>query len=193
MTDDRDPAALEPDTKDWTWVLGRPCPECGLDVAAVPRGELSERLRANADAWPQVLGRGDVAERPDPTTWSALEYACHVRDVFVLFDERLTLMLTQDDPLFANWDQDRTAVESRYAQQDPERVAADTVAAGHLLADHFADLAEEAWQRTGRRTDGAVFTVESFGRYLLHDPVHHLHDVGGDAGGSGGGAGGVLP
>jgi hypothetical protein len=21
-----------PDTKDWTWVLDRPCPECGLDT-----------------------------------------------------------------------------------------------------------------------------------------------------------------
>ena len=26
-------------------------------------------------------------------------------------------------------------------------------------------------------SDGARFTVESFGRYLLHDPIHHLQDV----------------
>jgi len=24
-----------------------------------------------------------------------------------------------------------------------------------------------------------VFTVESFAQYFIHDPVHHLHDVGG--------------
>jgi hypothetical protein len=29
----------------------------------------------------------------------------------------------------------------------------------------------------GFRSDGAQFTVESFGRYLLHDPIHHLWDV----------------
>lgn len=33
--------AITPDTKDWTWVLERPCPECGFDtqgfaVEAVP-------------------------------------------------------------------------------------------------------------------------------------------------------------
>jgi hypothetical protein len=27
------------------------------------------------------------------------------------------------------------------------------------------------------REDGARFTIESFGHYLLHDPIHHLQDV----------------
>ncbi len=41
------------------------------------------------------------------------------RDVFVVFDQRLALMLAEDDPLFASWDQDATALESRYELQDP--------------------------------------------------------------------------
>ena len=180
---------IQADTKDWTWVLTSPCRECGLDVAAVPRDDLAARLHVNADAWPGVLERGDARERPDPATWSALEYGCHVRDVFVLFDSRLSLMLGEDDPLFDSWDQDATAVESRYAEQDPAAVASDTVRFGHALAARFEGLGEASWQRTGRRSDGAEFTVESFARYLLHDPVHHLFDVGGTAGGTGG----VLP
>jgi hypothetical protein len=39
-----------------------------------------------------------------------VEYACHVRDLLVPCDYRLDLMLTRDDPLFANWDQDEAAV-----------------------------------------------------------------------------------
>ena len=42
------------------------------------------------------------------------EYGCHVRDTCRIFRERLDLMLTQDDPVFANWDQDVTAVQARY-------------------------------------------------------------------------------
>ena len=34
--------------------------------------------------------------------------------------------------------------------------------------------------RTGRRSDGARFTVTTLGQYLVHDPVHHLNDVAGD-------------
>jgi hypothetical protein len=35
----------------------------------------------------------------------------------------------------------------------------------------------DQWQRTGNRSDGKRFTVESFARYMMHDPVHHLWDV----------------
>jgi hypothetical protein len=115
--------------------------------------------------------------RPTEQQWSTLEYACHVRDVFRLFDKRLELMVENDDPLFENWDQDRTAVESRYEEQDPERVAAELQAAAAALAERFDAVAQSSWSRTGRRSDGAEFTVDSFSRYLLHDPVHHLHDV----------------
>ena len=26
--------SITPDTKDWTWVLERPCPECGFEALA---------------------------------------------------------------------------------------------------------------------------------------------------------------
>ena len=38
------------------------------------------------------------------------------------------------------------------------------------------------WQRRGRRSDGARFDVAGFGRSMIHDPVHHLSDVGGHRG-----------
>jgi len=167
-----------PDTKDWTWVLERPCPECGFDTSAFAREEIATLLRANAAEWPEVLAAADpVRDRPRPDTWSPLEYACHVRDVFRLYAQRLDLMLAQDGPAFANWDQDATAVEQRYREQDPAMVSAELVAAGEVLADGFAGVTGEQWARTGTRSDGVHFTVESFGRYLIHDPIHHLYDV----------------
>jgi hypothetical protein len=38
-------------------------------------------------------------------------------------------------------------------------------------------MAGDQWERPGRRSDGARFTVESIGRYYLHDIEHHLWDV----------------
>ena len=44
------------------------------------------------------------------------------------------MVLATDDPTFANWDQDATAVQERYAEQDPVRVAGELdVALARLL------------------------------------------------------------
>ena len=104
---------IEPDTKSWTWVLQRPCPDCGFDAATVAPEMVATLLGANQSDWTRLLAGPEesVRRRSRPDRWSTLEYACHVRDVFVLFDLRLALMLEQDDPLFANWDQDATALE----------------------------------------------------------------------------------
>ena len=168
---------IEPDIKDWTWVLDRPCPDCGYDSSAFDREDVGEMVRVNARAWHTVLQRDDVRGRPDDTTWSPLEYACHVRDVFRLYDERLLLMLNEDNPLFPNWDQDATAVEQRYDEQDPSLVADELTRAATQIASRFDGLPADAWTRRGRRSDGASFTIESFARYFTHDWVHHLHDV----------------
>ena len=135
-------------------------------------------LRSNAAAWRDVLAtRPDVRERPRPDTWSPLEYGCHVRDVYRVFAYRLDLMLTVDDPAFPNWDQDQTAIEKRYGEQGPAVVSEQLGEAASTLADAFEAVNGDQWERTGNRSDGAQFTVESFARYLIHDPIHHLHDA----------------
>lgn len=167
-----------PDTKDWTWVLERACPDCGYDASTIAAGSLAEEIRANARVWVEVLGRADVATRRDPDRWSDLEYACHVRDVHRVFAERVRLMRESDEPLFANWDQDETAREGRYAEQESGRVGAELSDAAERVAGEYSRVADGEWERLGRRSDGSVFTIASLGRYHLHDLVHHLHDVG---------------
>lgn len=169
---------IVPDTKDWTWVLERRCPECGYDSSTVRSTDVAEMIRSNAVTWSEVFTRPDVRERPSDDRWSPLEYGCHVRDVFRLYDERLRLMLENDDPEYPNWDQDVTAIEDRYREQDPATVAKELRDAAAVLAARFEGVGTEDWQRTGTRSDGARFTVDTFSRYLIHDPIHHLWDVG---------------
>jgi hypothetical protein len=170
---------IVPESKDWTWVLDALCPECGFDSSVFAVGDVGSMIRSNAADFAIVLAApaGELRRRPDPATWSPLEYGAHVRDVYRLFRERLALMLDEDDPLFADWDQDATALAERYGEQDPSVVATELVAAAAVLADAFDAIDGEQWQRPGRRSDGSAFTVDSFARYLIHDPVHHLHDV----------------
>jgi hypothetical protein len=171
------PAVPPVDDKDWTWVITTPCPDCGFDSSSVDRLELPERIRETMRAIMATLQRPDAAQRPAPTVWSPLEYACHVRDVCHMYDMRVGRMLDEDDPLFANWDQDATALEQRYWEQDPAAVAAEGHAAAEIAATRFGRVADVQWNRPGRRSDGAVFTIDTIGRYFLHDLVHHLHDI----------------
>jgi predicted carbohydrate-binding protein with CBM5 and CBM33 domain len=136
-------------------------------------------IRSTVGRWQEVLRRDDVGIRPSEDVWSPLEYACHVRDVYALYDERLQMMLTQEAPRYPNWDQDVTSVEDRYAEQDPGTVSQDLAESGERLAARFDEVSGQAWERVGIRSDGAHFTVESFARYLIHDPLHHLYDVAG--------------
>ncbi|GAA5130787.1 DinB family protein [Alloalcanivorax gelatiniphagus] len=169
---------ITPDTKDWTWVLERPCTSCGFDPAAQGLADLPRLFLDNASAWSQVLARADVAERPAAGVWSPLEYAAHVRDVHALFAQRVRLMLEQDEPTFANWDQDATAVERDYRSQDPAAVSVELVESAGAVAGIYATVTDATAQRPGLRSNGDRFTVESLGSYHLHDVVHHLHDVG---------------
>src|SRR5690606_4242146 len=157
--------AISPDTKDWTWVLTRPCADCHFDAATIGGRDVAEIVRSNAQAWPLILRRDTVRQRPDESTWSPLEYAAHVRDVYRLFRVRLQLMLDEVDPTFADWDQDAAALADKYELQDPARVSAELVEAAAELAALLDAVPSDAWGRTGRRSDGASFTVDTFAKY----------------------------
>ncbi len=173
---------IEPDTKDWTWVLERPCPECGFEPAGVAVAELADLIQDNAPAGTPRSTAPDAAVRPAASVWSPLEYACHVRDVHRLFAERLTAdaraRTTRSSPTGT-----RTSPPSRarYAEQDPATVAVELVEAAADAAAIFACVRGDQWQRRGRRSNGSVFTVATLGVYYLHDVVHHLHDIGGES------------
>ena len=172
--------AIVPDTKNWTWVLERPCADCGFDPAAIGFRDIPQLISVNAAQWPPALDVADPRRRPDDSTWSPLEYAAHVRDVFIRFFERLEAMLTQDNPAFENWDQDATAVAERYNDQDPAAVADELLTAASRLAEAFAAVPDSALSRRGRRSDGSEFTIDSLALYFIHDPIHHLYDVTGN-------------
>ncbi len=167
-----------PDDKDWTWVLDRQCPECGFDASVCPAEAVASLTRENAGTWNRLLHSTRIrAGRPNDSTWSSLEYACHVRDVFRRYDLRIALMQDQDDPLFPNWDQDASAIDDRYEEQDASRVVDELCTAASALADRLETVTGEQWNRPGHRSDGASFTIGTIARYMIHDPIHHVWDV----------------
>ncbi|HWM58317.1 MAG TPA: DinB family protein [Pseudonocardia sp.] len=172
------PAAPEPDDKDWTWTLLRACPECGFDAGAVRGQDVPGIVQEVIARFGRRLADPDAATRPQPQVWSPAEYACHIRDVCTVFDQRLHAMLAEHDPLFENWDQDATALEKQYWRQQPAAVATEMAAAGAEIIATIRGVVDEQWMRPGRRSNGSMFTVVTLVQYLAHDLAHHAHDIG---------------
>jgi len=82
---------------------------------------------------------------------------------------KVHLMLTEDVPTFANWDQDATAVERRYAEQDPAVVDVELIDAAGTAAGLYATVTPATAGRRGVRQHGSAFTIETLGSYHLHD------------------------
>ncbi|MGO1511126.1 MAG: DinB family protein [Actinomycetaceae bacterium] len=170
---------IEPETKDWTWVLDRRCEECGTEASRFTPADVARELSAAAARWARVLERDGVAERPDERTWSPLEYGAHSADVLDVMSTRLALIRSGDAPTFPDWDQDRAAVDGDYGALDPAEVARTFATRAEETGLVFGAVPEAAWERAGHRSDGAPFTVRTLAQYLLHDIHHHLHDVDG--------------
>ena len=162
-----------------------PCTECGFDYDAVDPTDVPADLRAFAKRYRAPLSRflpgedGDslLRERPAPDTWSALEYAAHVRDVFESYHRWIGQILEEDRPVLEGPGPDELAVERRYNDDDPAAVA-DTVAANaERLAALVAMVPADGWDRIGLRR-GEERSVRLYARRAVHEGSHHLLDIG---------------
>lgn len=168
-----------PDDRNWLASIREPCPECGFDAAAIPTEALAGAVRSLGEAWRTgfVLGAPSVTVRPDVTTWSALEYACHTRDVLAIFASRVALTLAKDDPDLGWWDHEAAATDESYDEQDPGAVLAELGRNAEHLAGTLDRVPVDGWQRAGIRRRTERFTVADMARFSLHEGHHHLRDA----------------
>jgi hypothetical protein len=158
------------------------CDECGFDYAGIARRDVPDAIRALGLRYRDTLADLDdtvLRAHPLPDTWSALEYACHVRDVFRVQRERMRLALAEVEPTFASMRRDERVAEERYNQQQPARVGREITDAAGSFALELDALDEDAWNRTGiyNYPTTRVRTVEWIGRHSIHEGVHHLMDI----------------
>jgi DinB superfamily len=163
------------------------CDECGFvytdhssagvvnDLASLaPR--YGERLRTA----PGETRRAELLRRrPRPDVWSALEYACHVRDVLLAQRERTFLALVEDCPSFAPIYRNERVSLARYTAEDPDRVATQIDVALDLLNHALVGMDGAGW----RRQCVYNFPVPSersilwLAQHTLHEGEHHLLDI----------------
>ena len=62
------------------------CEACGFDGAVYSDSALLDALRSLPESWREQLAAAgaELRARPEPDTWSAIEYAAHSRDITAL-------------------------------------------------------------------------------------------------------------
>lgn len=124
-----------------------------------------------------ALGEKDLRRRPDPETWSPLEYLCHVRDVYSVHVDRVTRALTEENPLVDAMNNEVRAERDAYNEQDREQVLDDLERNAARFAALVETVTPDQWPRLMTRRPAEERTVLWLIRHATHEGVHHLHDI----------------
>jgi hypothetical protein len=162
------------------------CAECGFEAATIAPANAVGTVRALGGQYRVVLDvpfehepRDALCRRPDAQTWSALEYAAHMRDVIALWGSSLHQALTLDRPHIQRPDSDiadRMADERDYNRQDPGAVVDQLSANAERMAAKVAKVGPEDWDREVVIGEEPITTL-AIVRKVAHEGQHHLLDV----------------
>lgn len=164
------------------------CDECQFRYDSEDTESIPDRLRTLGGRFAAPLSRflpgedGAVILRAHPVegAWSALEYACHVRDVLEVNDGRVHQTMVEDVPTYEPMGREERVLDLAYNDQDPGDVAAAIAAHADALATTFEGLTPDQWNRTGMYgypgpEERSMLWV---GQHTVHEVHHHLLDVG---------------
>ena len=155
------------------------CQACGFDGGTYDDAALLEALRALGAQWRELLLEAgeSLRVRPEPETWSAIEYAAHSRDVTALHAFGVEQALTVDEPSFEPVGEDAMeSASATYGDADPLDVGQELAAQAARLARLADDAGPGRWTR-GLRIGSERRDVRRLLEHALHDSMHHLDDV----------------
>jgi hypothetical protein len=163
------------------------CAECAFEASAISEASAEEAIRILGPLYHAALTRPKpevdrvtvLRRRPDPQTWSALEYAAHTRDVIALWGWALHKVLTEERPELPPADPElpeRAAFQAAYNTQDPATVDLELTANAERMANKVATISSSQWRRAALFGDTEVTSLWIV-RKVAHEGHHHLLDI----------------
>jgi hypothetical protein len=154
------------------------CPECGIDESALDVADAVNAVRTFPRRYREALDVDDalLTVRPDPSTWSMLEYAVHYREVLELLATGLSEVLARPDVHFPPVDADETAGARPSWTLDRE-LALDGIAHGaEQLVARSESTPVAAWDREFTIGDHH-YQARWIPQHAAHEGAHHLRDI----------------
>jgi hypothetical protein len=160
------------------------CTECGFDYTAYADegGPIADTLSGGVAEIAGLVLHGDPAAlrtRQKPDVWSAIEYACHVRDVLLVQRERALTALRVPQPSCEPMGRDERVEHDGYAEQMPTDVARQLTDAALMFSNLLARLDAGQWRRTVVYPwpTPTVRSLQWLATHSVHEVEHHLMDV----------------
>ncbi len=149
------------------------------EYAKQPVAERLGRLERTADELAAALrGQSEavLARRPDPKNWAPKEVACHLRDTEELFQQRLGLILANDEPTFVAMPSDtpdRWAEERQYLANDVQHALRAFRRRREETLTLLRGFSPAEWQRAGvHHTRGRMSAEDILTLVAWHDDNH---------------------
>ena len=162
------------------------CEECGFNYDTGDlQGTVTLLIRQGAEcamALTKAAAGPDpdvVRLRPEPEVWSAIEYACHVRDVLEVQRSRIAQCLAEERPVYAPMDRTGRVKELKYEDQNPIEVAAALTRFAREFGAAAKVLTPPQLGRLGlyNYPVRAPRTLSWIIRHTAHEIQHHRQDI----------------
>jgi hypothetical protein len=118
-----------------------------------------------------------LRRQPKPGKWSAIETACHLRDVDQLYAERVTKAAFSERPAFWMMDNALVSEKLRYRDADPTSVLKEHRRRREDLVALLRSLPHGTWQRTGLHPKRGEITIEQLAQVIADHDESHLSQI----------------
>lgn len=114
-----------------------------------------------------------VRRAPQAGKWSALEIACHLRDIDRLYAERVSKTAFSERPAYWMMDNARVSERLRYREADPAAVLKEHRRRREDLVALLRALPHASWKRVGVHPKRGELTIEALAEVVVaHDDNH---------------------
>ncbi len=163
---------------------GGVCPGCGFDhdsvrpldainaIRSFPRRYRAALATVSRDQAFDVL----VRRRPEPGTWSALEYTAHAADMIDRFAPAIRRIQVEDRPSLPFFDPRARVDDDGFNNRTVSRALSDMETACADMAATLETVEADDWTRTGR-FDWGDDDILTSARNAVHEGSHHLRDT----------------
>ncbi len=115
--------------------------------------------------------------RPAPEKWSAIEIACHLRDIDRIYAERVTKAAFSDRPSFWMMDNARVSEKLGYQASEGAPVLKEHRRRREDLCSLLRALPHNLWQRTGLHPTRGEITIEKLASVIADHDDRHLAQI----------------